>query len=136
MKGAKETSIGKRIYLYFEKDELKKYIKKSHQPKHGGIIIPAYILEASSKKKRKPKIIAVASKKYFRNDKEYGEHSIKLDAADTKIITDSELFDIQVGGGDTIRQICEINGYDPKAFTAAFSKFAGYEVELKSKKDK
>ena len=137
MKDAKDTSVGKRIYLYFEgKDELTKYIRKSNRPKRGGIIIPAFVLEVSTKKKRKPKIIAVASKKYFCDDKFYGGHGFKLDAADTRIITESEYFDIQACGNDMIARICEENGYNIKTFKSAYNKLASLEGKPKPKKDK
>lgn len=116
MKDQNDTSVGKKIFIYFEGKKLE-LIKKKARPKEA-IIEPAYILENYGKKK--PKIIAVCTKKLFYSDAPYGGHGVIIAAADPCIITEEEFEAFKTFNEDEMLQYCKINGFSYKKFRAAY----------------
>lgn len=135
MRNKEDTSIGKYIYLYFE-GKSAKVLRAKRRPKKNGVLIRALVVETSTKKK-KPKIIAVCSKKYFADESIYGGHGIKLDAEDVHIITQAEFNDFKTYTDEVIDTICKENGFSTKKFIAAYKKYnKDKEASKKSSKSK
>ena len=118
MRDQNDTSVGKKIFIYFEGKKLE-LIKKKARPKTA-VIVPAVILENSGKKK--PKIIAVCNKKLFYSKAPYGGHGVKLVAADPHIITEEEFISLEKATEDEMMQFCKTVGFNYKKFRTAYEK--------------
>lgn len=120
MRNQADTSVGKKVFIYFEGKKLE-LIKKKARPKTA-VIIPAIIIDNIGKKT--PKIIALCTKKIFYSKAPYSGHGIKLNAADPAIMTGEEI-ETLLGMTDEkeFREFCKENGFDQKKFYAALKKY-------------